>query len=317
MPSAYLVYNPYAGRFPSWLLTERAASVLHKEGWQIHLEKTRDAIHITQLARQAAAERMDALFVVGGDGSLNLAVAGLLGSKTALGVLPGGTGNVWAQELGLPGLTWRRWMALEESARRLAKAPVHRVDVGLCGERHFLLWAGVGLDGLVIHRMEPRPRWEKQFAYILFAANTLWNASIWHGMNLRVEADGKEIIGRFLLAVVSNIHLYAGGLACLSPHARLDDGIMDLWLFKGETLGDAVQRAWDLLAGRHVESDQVLSLSFQELTLESDTSLYVQLDGDPYESSSKHVSITVLPQALNALVPETTPHPLFSQQMGS
>ncbi len=75
---------------------------------------------------QGGEEGKEALFVVGGDGTINLAVRGLAGSETALGVLPGGTANVLAQELGLPGLTWTRWMALEESARRLAEATCPR-----------------------------------------------------------------------------------------------------------------------------------------------------------------------------------------------
>lgn len=254
MKRAILAYNPTAGRFPSRLLAERAARVLQENGWAIHLEQTQSSEHISQMARQAAEAGLEAFFMAGGDGSLNYAVRGLRGSETALGVLPSGTANVWAQELGLPGLTWTRWLALEESARRLAAGKCLSIDLGCCNGRPFLMWAGVGLDAFVVHRLEPRQRWEKHFAVVQYAATMVWHASYWRGMNLMVEVDGKKISGHFLLAVVNNVHLYAGGLANLSPDARLDDGVMDLWLFHGETLGDTVQRAWDLLAGKHGQS---------------------------------------------------------------
>lgn len=316
MRRAILAYNPAAGRYPSRLLAERAANVLRQHGWHITLESSQSGEHITQLARQAAADGLEAFFVAGGDGSLNYAMAGLLDSDTALGVLPSGTANVWAQELGLPGLSWTRWMALEESARRLARAEIRRVDIGLCNQYPFLLWAGAGLDAFVVHRIEPRNRWEKHLAVLQYAATVVWHASYWHGMNLRAEADGHTLQGHFLLALVSNVHLYAGGLATLSPDARLDDGLMDLWLFEGESLADTVQLAMDLLAGRHVQSSRVQHLTFKQLFLESESPAYVQLDGEPFEVSNP-ITISVRPKALHVLVPAETPLPLFCSNDGA
>src|SRR4030043_1239890 len=189
MRTADMIYNPGAGRFPSGILAERAANVLRSNDWSIRLIRTLDSEHVTHLARRAAEEGKEALFVVGGDGTVNMAVRGLAGSATALGVLPGGTANVLAQELGLPGLTWTRWMALEESARRLAGATAKEVDIGQCAGVPFLMWAGVGLDAFAIHHIEPRPRGEKLFANVGYEAPTAWAASVWHGINLKVTAD--------------------------------------------------------------------------------------------------------------------------------
>lgn len=313
MPHGMIAYNPNAGRYPSRILTERARDVLCQYGWQLILEQTTSGDHITQLAKKAADDGLDAFFIAGGDGSVNQAMMGLVGSDTALGVLPSGTANVWAQELGLPGISWTRWMALEESARRLAVAPVCVVDIGLCNNRPFLLWAGVGLDAFVVHHLEPRSRWEKHFAVAQYAASIVWHASYWHGINIRVETDDGQILGHFLLALVSNVHLYAGGYANLSPHARLDDGLMDLWLFKGETLGDTVQLAWDLLAGRHIQSERVHQVQFHNLRLESESPAYVQVDGEPMDVVNP-VTITVQPKALRVMVPEHTPQPLFNSR---
>ncbi len=313
MRTADMIYNPNAGRYPSRILAERASGVLLEHGWKIHLIKTRNGEHVTQLARRAAEMGKEAFFVVGGDGTVNLAVRGLAGSDTALGVLPGGTGNVLAQELGLPGLTWTRWLALEESARRLAEATIHPVDIGMCGNTPFLMWAGVGLDAFAIHHIEPRPRGEKLFAALSYAAATLWQASTWHGINLKVTADRLHISGHYLLAVMSNIHLYAGGLSEISPSALLDDGAIDLWLFEGDTMADIIGRVVDLASGKHVDSNKVRWVSFHELMLESDQPLYVHVDAEPMPYQERCIDIKVIPKYLRLLVPRETPRELFVQ----
>ncbi len=312
MNPASLIYNPAAGRFPSRMLIERAAQVLRGLGWDIRLAVTRGGEHITELARQAAEQGDVAVFIAGGDGSVNYTVRGLLGSETALGVLPAGTANVWAQELGLPGLAWTRWMALEESARRYAGASVRRMDVGLCNDDPFLLWGGVGLDAFTVHRLEPRSRWEKQFAVAQYAATVVQQARAFGGIDLSVHADDTRISGRFLLAVASNIHLYAGGIAEISPRACLDDGEMDLWLFSGETLLEALNHAWSLWSGRHLHSEQVRCIPFRELRLRANAPLYVQVDGEPVQGGDE-VRLRVLPQALNVLIPPNAPRALFRE----
>jgi diacylglycerol kinase (ATP) len=306
-----MIYNPNAGRYPSGILAERAANVLRAGGWTIRLIRSYDGGHLTQLAHNAAEEAKDALFVVGGDGTINLAVRGLVGSSTALGVLPGGTANVLAQELGLPGLTWTRWMALEESARRLVDATVREVDVGECANVPFLMWAGIGLDAFAVHHIEPRTKGEKLFATVAYAASTAWQATRWHGINLMVTADNLHVSGHYLLAVMSNIHLYAGGIAEVSPKALLDDGKMDLWLFEGDTLGDTIQRLWDLYAGRHVDSNKVRYISFKHLKLETDSRLYVQVDAEPLNINSQSIEVNVIQRGLRLLVPKNIPRELF------
>jgi diacylglycerol kinase (ATP) len=311
MRQAYLIYNPHAGRFPSWILAERAAGVLREHDWQIKMVKAEAGIHITEFSHEAVEQGMDAIFIVGGDGSLNLALPALVNTNTALGVLPAGTSNVFAQEIGLPGLAWTRWMALEESARRLASACIYEVDTGVCGDSHFLLWSGIGLDGFIVHRIEPRPRWEKYFAVVHYAASAVWNASMWHGVNLSFVVDGKEISGHYILAVINNIHLYAGGLAQLSPQAFLDDGLMDLWLFKGDNLGDVVQHAWDVLSGRHLESEKAERIPFRSIQVHTASDLYIQVDGEPLINPEQSISIGVKPRSLKVLIPEFVPRDLF------
>jgi YegS/Rv2252/BmrU family lipid kinase len=310
--TAYLIFNPYAGRFPSRILTERAAAIFAGQNWDIQLKQSNGGPEITDIAIDAVKNSQDAVFVAGGDGSINLAAAGLLGSETALGVLPAGTTNVWAQELGLPRLGYTRWMALEESARQLVKGITKHVDVGFCNGRPFLMWCGVGLDGFIVHRIEPRSHWEKHFSIVSYGARAVRYASLWSGVDLRAVVDDKYISGKYLLAVISNIHLYAGGMAKISPEARLDDGVMDLWLFEGQSVLDTIQHAWNLFSGRHLYSDQSNCIQFRTLRLFSNQTLEIQIDGEPM-AGTKEVVIEIHPKALKIIVPKKAPEMLFTE----
>ncbi len=312
MRKAWLVYNPSAGRFPARMLVERAAHVLRQGEWDVEIQISLNGPHLTEVCRRASEAGCDTVFVAGGDGSVGFAVAGLLDTATALGVLPAGTANVWAQELGLPVLSWTSPRALEHAARRLLTADVCTVDVGLCNEQPFLLWAGGGLDGYVVHQIEPRPRWEKHLGVVGYAASVVKAAVGWQGAHLRVHADGEHVEGDFLLAVVSNIRSYAGGIATLSPDARLDDGFMDLWLFSGVGLRDTVRQAADLLLGQHLHSERVRRLSIREVVFEADAPLYFQLDGEPAVVAHR-VAIRVLPRALRVLMPKHVAATLVSE----
>lgn len=310
MPKCVLAYNPTAGRYPASRLTEQAAKILQEHGWQVQIEPTRSGNHITELASKAAMEHKDVFLVVGGDGSINYALAGLMGTDTALGVLPAGTSNVFAQEQGLPSLGWMKWESLEESARRLATGKVGLCDVGICNKHPFLLWFGTGLAGYVVNRIEPRRRWEKNFAIIFYAASVIRHALFWRGSDIKIEADGVQVDGRFILVVVSNVHLYAGGLANISPQACLDDGLMDLWLFEGENIYDTIRHAWNLWTGNHPRSNHVQQISMHSMHIHSPEPLFIELDGEPF-MGGRTIDISVQPSAVKVLVPEVSPFQLF------
>lgn len=298
---ALLVYNPAAGRLPVGPFVYRAASILRENGWQIRIQPTRSGQHAVEMAKDAAGQ-VDAVFAVGGDGTIGQVASGLAGSTTALGVLPAGTQNVMAAELGLRPFGWNRWWALEENLRQLVNAPVHDVDVGICNGKPFLLWAGLGLDAMTVQQLEPRLRLEKYLTVPQYAALTIWNATFWHGIDLEVYADGKKSEGHYLLAVVTNIRSYLGGLATLSPRARLDDGQMDLWLFSGNNLGDAVRHAFGMMAGLHLTAEDALRIPFHTLKLESATPFSLQMDGEPRGRTLK-AEFSILPRSLKLLMP--------------
>jgi diacylglycerol kinase family enzyme len=143
---------------------------------------------------------------------------------------------------------------------------------------------------------------EKFFAFPEYFGTTVWNASQWGGVRLRLWADDEEVEGNFMVAVANNIRRYMGGLAVLSPNSFMDDGEFDLWLLSGNNLGDALLRAYELWRGYHLSSDKARRIPFRVLRVEAEAPFLVQADGEPLPET-RAVIITIQPRALRMLMP--------------
>lgn len=302
MRSAVIIYNPAAGRYSVKPFIKPAVRELESAGWRVDAAETRSGAHTIELAKQAAAEKKDAVFAVGGDGTIGNVVNGLIGTETALGVLPAGTANVWSIELGLKPFAWTHPWVLRKNASILANAPCHAVDVGSCNQYSFMMWAGIGLDALTIHSIEPRIRLEKFFNMPEYTAKTIWQAAQWSGVQLRLWADGEEVEGNYIVAVSTNIRHYLGGLSELSPDAFLDDGLLDIWLFSGNNLGDALRHAYNMWRGRHLHAVDVRRITFNSLRVEGESPFWIQTDGEP-RGSAQRAEINIHTRALRMLMP--------------
>jgi diacylglycerol kinase (ATP) len=309
--NAWLIYNPAAGRFPAGPFIGRAVKVLGEAGWDIRIIKRESDSDLTLMASEAIREGCKAVFVVGGDGSVGQIAGTLAGSSTALAVLPAGTANVWAQEIGLPRLGYIHWFALEQAASQLARGQVRMVDLGECNGHYFLLWAGVGLAAQIVNSIEPRGRWEKIFPTVFYGTMALWNSIGWEGIDLEVQTVENKWAGRYLIAVACNIPAYAGGLMDLAPGAKVDDGFLDFWLLGGESVRDVVMRVIQVFRGTHVDAPGVDHFRAQEATFTAKASMPMQLDGEPILLESP-VQFRVHRRVLRVLVPAEGGPRLFS-----
>jgi diacylglycerol kinase (ATP) len=132
--------------------------------------------------------------------------------------------------------------------------------------------------------------------------SAIWHAAQWSDLKMRVWTDEQEVEGHFILVVATNIRHYMGGLSNLSPDAYIDDGLLDLWLFSGNNLGDALRHAYDLWRGTHVNSDAAQRIPFRHLRVEAESSYWIQTDGEA-RGSTQVAEIGVQTRALKLLMP--------------
>jgi diacylglycerol kinase family enzyme len=236
----------------------------------------------------------------------------------ALGCLPAGTANVWAKEIGLPRLSWRRPDALERAALNLLDGQARPADLGRCNGRMFLLWAGIGLDALVMHELGPQRWLSRQLGMAYNTIATFVIATRWRGADMRVVVEGREAgAGRewadhALLATVANIRWYGGGFFKLNPHAQLDDGQMEVWLIAGRTYGELLAHAGRAYVGRQAPHPRVTCLTGDRVEIYTHTPQVIQTDGEPLAPTDR-VSIEVVPRAVRVLVPPQAARGLFAR----
>ncbi len=310
MSRIWVLHNLLSGQPGSAAKVDRAVEALARRGVAVRLERRATIDELRGAAREAIAAGAEAVLIAGGDGSVSAMAAELAGSPVALGVLPSGTANVWAKEIGLAALRWHRPDALERAALRLLEGQTRLADLGRCNGHLFLLWVGVGLDAFVVERLAPR-RWHtRRFGLLYNIAATFVIARQWRGAEIHVVASGKEIAGHYVLVIVANVNQYGGGVFNLGHDARLDDGQMDVWLFRGSTYAETLAHSGRLFLGRHASHPQVTHLAVERVDIYSARPQAIQIDGEPLPPR-EHIAIQVSPRVLRVLVPLEAARKLF------
>lgn len=309
MMRSKLIVNPRSGPWDVRRELPMVLNHLESHGWHTSLHETERAGEATQLAQQARDEGLDAVLVVGGDGTINEVINGLAESPVALGVLPGGTGNVWAKELGLPTRSPRHLLPLVDAARALVPGSSRRIDLGKANGRYFLQWAGLGLDAEVTYAMEPRTRRQRRLGTLTYIVAGLTAAAQLVGTRVRVWIDDERIYRRSILIVISNSQLY-GGKVRIATDARLDDGLLDLNIFAGTGFASAIRTVLGVVTGLHVRDPRHSFYRGSVIRVEAEKPMAIHVDGEPFNTTP--LECTVVPRALTVLVPEHTRRQLFA-----
>lgn len=306
-----LIVNPTSG---PWDVRRELPAVLNhleNHGWETTLYYTERPGEATELALQARDEGLDAVFVVGGDGTINEVINGLAESETALGVLPGGTGNVWAKELGLPTRSPRHLLPLVDAVRILVPGATRRIDLGRVNERYFLQWTGLGLDAEVTYAMEPRTRRQRRMGALAYVVAGVTTAATMAGIRSRIWIDEELIYRRSILIVISNSQLY-GGRVRIAIDARLDDGFLDVDVFAGTGFGSAIRTALGVITGLHIHDPRHSCYQGSAIRIETDKPMAIHVDGEPLGYTP--LECKVVPRALTVLIPRDIRPELFADQ---
>jgi diacylglycerol kinase (ATP) len=294
-----VIVNPVAHNLPSRKRLDEADRWLRAQGWQVDWQETGAPGRATELAAGAAGQGLPLVFVCGGDGTLNEAANGLVGSVTALATIPAGTVNIWAKEMRIP----RRPMAAVKAA---IEGERRRVDLGRAGERYFLLMAGYGLDGAIARRVHLGLK--TRLGATTYAIAAVREAFRHRSSPVTLRFDGEEHAAQVLMLVAGNTRNYAG-LVDITREAQVDDGLLDVCVFQGKGTLDIILHTMRTLFRRHLRSRKVLYRKARRLELAWEEPLPVQLDGDAYEMSPTQVE--VVPGALWVAVPRGIRSPLF------
>ena len=214
---AVLISNPRTGRYGSRRPPQIAAvrDFLLAHNIAVEVKTTTGPGDASQIAATATANGISEIIVSGGDGTINEAVQGLVGTSARLGILPTGTGNVLARELKIP-------LNMKQAAAVIARGRTRTIYPGCIVDdrntpRYFLLMAGIGLDASVIQRVHPGLK--KRIGKAAFWYSGLSRIAEWQPVPFEIEIDGETYDATF--AVIGKAAGYGGQLA-VTPRARID-----------------------------------------------------------------------------------------------
>jgi diacylglycerol kinase family enzyme len=300
-----VIVNPYATTVSDRL---RNLVVYALQGrYQVEAVDTERRDHATQICREAASEGYDVVVAFGGDGTVNEAANGLVGSRTPLTALPGGSTNVWARTLGIPNDVVD---ATEHLLRMADEFEPFRVDLGLMNERHFVFAAGAGLDASVVERVDAHPYRKARFgawyystsAVAIFTSRYLVNPP-------RVRVIAGDRVQEGVTAVVQNsdpfTYFRKRPIRIVEP-AGLNMGSLSIGVLKRATALELPTLIPRLLSGsartvmRHRQVEPLLELAHARVERIDDRPFPVQVDGD-YIGEFSEVEFGVKPAGLLAV----------------
>ena len=288
------IVNPKSGATSSKLTGRRFQGYLVEKGFKVRVSLTNSLSHACELATDAAVDYDCAMVVtVGGDGTIREVAHGLEGSDKPLLIVPCGTENLLANELGLD-------ERLRTIIRTFEAGYVRALDLGSANGRCFASIAGFGFDGQVVKRVsEQRKGHIDHSDYFWPIWRTFWNYKF---SPMEVEVDGERIFDGCGLVFVGNISRYAVGLQILH-FADFGDGLLDVCIYKCASRLRLVKHSFMTTLKQHIHSSDVIYRQGKNITVSSKTgSIRTEIDGDP--GPALPVQIKVIPQAVNVMVPE-------------
>ena len=292
-----LIANPASRR--GGRLVESAREAIEKAGMSCEVMQTERTGHAEEIAA-AHGRRYDLVFTLGGDGTAMEVAGALAGSGVAIGVLPGGTGNLLARALGIP-------RNVPRAVNALARGDVRQIDLGQVLGHRFAVAAGVGIDASMVAET---PAWMKRrlgvLAYTIIATRAALRAVLLRRFFLvRVQVNGETIERRAAAVLFANFGAILEDRISFGPGILVDDGLLDCCIFSPAHLWDAMRIMWKVTRRDFRPDRALLYRQGTHFRIETEPVQPLQADGELLGDTP--AEITVQPLAAHLLIPARRP----------
>ena len=300
MKNIAFIINPISGSKETQnakrKLPKLIMQTLDSEQWLPNITFTEYAGHAVELARQYARMGFDAVVAVGGDGTVNEVARGLVmgygnrpvSERTALGIMPMGSGNGFARHLGIP-------IRPQKAIEMINHAEPISVDYGLANGKLFVSTCGTGFDALIADHFAG----SSKRGFSTYLQNIIRDAFSYHAQTYHIVGDGLDVTHKAFLITFANANQW-GYEALIAPKASIQDGKMDIMLMSSHALLGSVSLALRLFAGSIDDSHFMDTLRAREVTREREEAAPFHSDGDPVEME-KDIHIRIVEDGLRVL----------------
>ena len=289
-PEIALLTNPAAGKGRGARVAAEVLPRLRDAGYVVRNLSGSSADQARELAEQCVTDGIETLVVVGGDGMVHLAIQALAHSETRLGLIPAGTGNDVARNLGLP----RKDPAA--AADVVIGGRERRIDLARAGSRYFVTVLAAGFDAVVSERANQMSWPRGQMRYNLA---TLAELRTFKPIPYVVDIDGEQLRFDAMMVAVGNGPSFGGGLR-ITEGALLDDGLLDVVVIRPMRKRELIRTYPMLFKGTHVNHPDYRHHAGRVITVAA-PGITAYADGE--RIAALPLTIEVQPAALRVLVP--------------
>ena len=287
------IINPISGnksaRKLKSTLPEYIMQTLDSGQWSAVVTQTKYAGHATELARNYAAAGYSAVIAVGGDGTVNEVARGLKDTRTAMGIIPMGSGNGLARHLGIP-------LDVHKAVEMLNHSRVESIDYGLANDELFACTCGTGFDAVVAEKFAKSGK----RGFMTYLQNIIRLVFTYKSQTYHLTGNGMDETHKAFLITFANADQW-GNAALIAPHASLQDGQMDVMIMSSYALWDSLVLAIRLFVGTIDKSPLMHTLRAEEIFLQRESAAPFHIDGDP-KTMNKDIHIRIVRRGLRVLV---------------
>lgn len=250
---------------------------------------------VKELAKQAVNEQSQILLVAGGDGTISQVISVIADSDITLGLLPLGTGNLLAINLGIP-------LNIEKSIEIIKAGHSKKIDLGEINGKYFSLLAGCGFDVRIIGSTKQAAK--KRFGFLAYIIRGFAEVFKTRNMAFQVSLDSrKPFKARASTIFIANTAKIFGDVLSLAPKASMTDGKLDLIIISSKGFFDYFALVFQMLVGHHYKDKGHLKVyQAKSIEIKTNKKYFIQVDGDI--ASTTPISAKIRPQALKIFTPE-------------
>jgi YegS/Rv2252/BmrU family lipid kinase len=290
----FIIANRKSGNATPEQLQETLASAMGERFSDCRLHEMKPGEDIEQTARGAVEEGFDTIVAAGGDGSVSAVANAVVGTPARLGIIPLGTTNVLARELGIP-------VALDQACALLAgPGRTVSIDAMKVGDKHYFTQIGIGVDSLMIR--DTKTSHKKRFGMLAY----LWTAGTrligFQPHRFSISADGRRVRPRAVQVLLANCGKLGASELRWGPDVCVHDGKIDICILRARSLLTYLIAGCNVALGRHREDRNIQYLTAEKVVaIHADRPLPVQGDGEVIGNTP--LEVQVVPRALRVLVP--------------
>ncbi len=274
-------------------ITKLIADSLAHEGLNVHVHVTNSSGDATEITKDLVRKNERLIIVAGGDGTVNEVINGMAGSDTRLGIIPLGSTNVLAIELGIP-------FSIQAAVKVIREGHARQIDLGRADKRFFAMAAGMSFDAQAIKMLSLVPGLKPFLGGLSFILSGMLVSLVYPFPLLEIESD--DLPGRRsgYLAIIANARFY-GGPFLFAPGASIDDGLLDVVIMKRRRLWNLLKYMSLAKKGKLLQLPDVEHFQTRRLKVSSNPSVLIHTDAEI--AGKTPCEFECVPRALWVIVP--------------